>query len=81
MKNINLVESFSEFKEFKNIDRVTMMRILEDVMKHILEKKYSSSENFDIIVNIDKGDLEIWRNREIVEDGEVEDENKQIPYS
>ncbi len=81
MKNINLVESFSEFKEFKNIDRVTMMRILEDVMKHILEKKYGSSENIDIIVNIDKGDLEIWRNREIVEDGEVEDENKQIPYS
>ena len=58
-----------------------MMRILEDVMKHILEKKYGSSENIDIIVNIDKGDLEIWRNREIVEDGEVEDENKQIPYS
>lgn len=78
---MNLVETFSEFKEFKNIDRETMMRILEDVFKHMLIKKYGSEDNFDIIVNIDKGDLEIWRNREIVEDGEVEDDNTQIAYS
>lgn len=81
METINLVESFSEFKEFKNIDRSTMMLILEDVFNSMLEKKYGSSDNFDIIVNIDKGDLEVWRNRIIVEDGEVEDENSEIAYS
>ncbi len=81
METINLVESFSEFKEFKNIDRSTMMLILEDVFGSMLEKKYGSSENFDIIVNIDKGDLEVWRNRIIVEDGEVEDVNSEIAYS
>jgi N utilization substance protein A len=81
MEHINLVETFSEFKEFKNIERETMMRILEDVFRHLLSKKYGSADNFDIIVNIDKGDLEIWRNREIVEDGQVEDENLQIAYS
>lgn len=81
MEHINLVETFSEFKEFKNIERETMMRILEDVFRSMLIKKHGSDENFDIIVNIDKGDLEIWRNRIIVEDGEVEDENTQIAYS
>ncbi len=81
METINLVESFSEFKEFKNIDRSTMMLILEDVFDSMLEKKYGSADNFDIIVNIDKGDLEVWRNRVIVEDGEVEDPNSQIAYS
>lgn len=81
MENINLVESFSEFKDFKNIDRATMMRILEDVFRHQIKKNYGTDENFDIIVNIDKGDLEIWQNREIVEDGDVEDENSQIAYS
>lgn len=81
MDHINLVETFSEFKEFKNIDRETMMRILEDIFRHMLEKKYGSDKNFDIIVNIDKGDLEIWRNRLIVEDGAVEDENTQIALS
>ncbi len=81
MDHINLVETFSEFKEFKNIDRETMMRILEDVFKHMLEKRFGSSENFEIIVNIDRGDLEIWRNRQIVEDGAVEDENTQIALS
>ncbi len=81
METINLVESFSEFKEFKNIDRSTMMLILEDVFNSMLEKKYGSADNFDIIVNIDKGDLEVWRNRTIVEDGEVEDENSEIAYS
>jgi len=81
MDGLNLIESFSEFKEFKNIDRVTMMNILEDVFRTALRKKYGDDENFDIILNPDKGDLEIWRNREIVEDGEVEDENTQIEYS
>ncbi len=81
METINLVESFSEFKEFKNIDRSTMMLILEDVFGTMLEKKYGSADNFDIIVNIDKGDLEVWRNRVIVEDAEVTDENSQIAYS
>lgn len=81
MEHINLVESFSEFKEFKNIDRATMMRILEDVFKGMLAKKYGTADNFDIIVNVDKGDLEIWRVRTIVDDAEVEDENLQIAYS
>ncbi|HEX7412375.1 MAG TPA: transcription termination factor NusA [Bacteroidales bacterium] len=81
MDHINLIETFSEFKEFKNIDRETMMRILEDVFRHMLIKKHGSDENFDIIVNIDKGDLEIWRNRTIVEDDAIEDENTQIGYS
>ncbi len=81
MENINLVESFSEFKEFKNIDRSTMMLILEDVFRNMLQKKYGSADNFDIIVNIDKGDLEVWRNRVIVEDGAAEDTNEEIEYS
>jgi N utilization substance protein A len=81
MDNINLVETFSEFKEFKNIDREMLMVIIEDIFRHMLEKKYGTDENFDIIVNIDKGDLEIWRNREIVEDSELEDENLQITLS
>ncbi len=81
MEHINLVETFSEFKEFKNIGREAMMVILEDVFRHMLAKRFGSADNFDIIVNIDKGDLEIWRNREIVEDGEVEDDNLEIPYS
>jgi transcription termination/antitermination protein NusA len=81
MEHLNLVETFSEFKEFKNIDRETMMRILEDVFKHMLTKRYGSADNFDIIVNIDKGDLEIWRNRIIVEDGTAEDENTMVPLS
>ncbi|MFN2422420.1 MAG: transcription termination factor NusA [Cryomorphaceae bacterium] len=81
MSNINLFESFAEFKEFKNIDRETMMRILEDVFRSMLIKKHGTDDNFDIIINPDEGDLEIWRNREIVLDGEVEDENSQIAYS
>lgn len=81
MENLNLVETFSEFKEFKNIDRTTMMRILEEVFRHLLNKKHGASDNYDIIVNIDKGDLEIWRSRTIVEDGTVEDDNTQIEYS
>jgi N utilization substance protein A len=81
MDKINLSESFSEFKEFKDIDRPTMMNILESVFRNMIIKKYGSDENFDIILNIDKGDLEVWRNREIVEDGKVEDENEQIALS
>jgi len=81
MEHLNLVETFSEFKEFKNIDRETMMSILEDVFKHMLTKRFGSADNFDIIVNIDKGDLEIFRSRVIVEDGAVEDENTQVPFS
>ncbi|NOY50770.1 MAG: transcription termination/antitermination protein NusA [Chlorobi bacterium] len=81
MDTINLVETFSEFKEFKNIDRETMMHILEEIFQALLQKKYGEDANIDIIVNIDKGDLEIWRYREIVEDDEVEDENLQIPFS
>ncbi|MEJ6734073.1 MAG: transcription termination factor NusA [Flavobacteriales bacterium] len=77
----NLIESFSEFKEFKNIDRETMMNVLEDVFRTVMQKQYGTDENVDVIINIDKGDLELWRNREIVKDGEIEDENLQIAYS
>lgn len=81
MNSAELVDSISEFKEFKNIDRPTMMRVLEDVFKTLLRKKYGSDEQFDIIVNTDKGDLEIWRNRTIVEDGSVEDELQEVSIS
>ena len=81
MASVNLIESFSEFKEFKNIDRATMMSILEEVFRGMVQKKWGTDENFDVIINIDKGDLELWRNREIVEDGAVEDDNMQIAYS
>jgi len=78
MENVNLIDTFSEFKELKNIDRATMMSVLEDVFKSMLLKKYGTDENFDVIINIDKGDFEIWRNREVVEDDELEDANLQI---
>jgi N utilization substance protein A len=81
MKTLDLTDSFSEFKEFKNIDRETLMHILEEVFRSALTKRYGTEDNFDIIVNIDKGDLEIFRNRTIVEDGHVEDEKRQIAYS
>jgi transcription termination/antitermination protein NusA len=81
MENVNLIDTFSEFKELKNIDRVTMMSVLEDVFRSMLIKTYGSDEKFDIIINIDKGDFEIWRNREVVEDGKVEDPNLQIALS
>jgi len=81
MNNVNLIESFSEFKEFKSIDRVTMMNILEDVFRSLLIKQYGTDENIDIIINVDKGDLEIWRNRTIVEDEELEDDVLEIPLS
>jgi N utilization substance protein A len=81
MNTANLIESFSEFKEFKNIDRVTMMNILEDVFRAMLRKKHGSDENFDVIINVDKGDLEIWQNREIVADDELEDPATEIAYT
>lgn len=81
MNSLELIDSFSEFKTFKNIDRATMMAVLEDVFRTLLKKKYGETDNFDIIVNTDKGDLEIWQRREIVEDGEVEDEIRQISLS
>jgi transcription termination/antitermination protein NusA len=81
MENLNLFDTFSEFKELKNIDRVTMMSVLEDVFRSLLQKNYGSDENFDIIINIDKGDFEIWRNREVVEDNDLEDPNLQISLS
>jgi N utilization substance protein A len=77
----NLIESFSVFKEFKYIVRETMMNVLEDVFRTVMQKQYGTDENVDVIINIDKGDLELWRNREIVKDGELEDENLQIAYS
>ncbi|GAA3601680.1 transcription termination factor NusA [Flavivirga amylovorans] len=81
MENIALIESFSEFKDDKLIDRVTLMAILEDVFRSALKKKYGDDDNFDIIVNPDKGDLEIWRNRVVVGDGEVEEPNQEISLS
>ncbi len=78
MENLALIDSFSEFKDDKLIDRVTLMAILEDVFRSALKRKYGDDDNFDIIVNPDKGDLEIWRNRIVVADGEVEDENQEI---
>jgi len=81
MENIALIDSFSEFKDDKLIDRVTLMAILEDVFRNALKKKYGSDDNFDIIINPDKGDMEIWRNRVVVADGEVEDENQEIELS
>ncbi|MEK9741233.1 MAG: transcription termination factor NusA [Flavobacteriaceae bacterium] len=81
MENLALIDSFSEFKDDKLIDRVTLMVILEDVFKSTLKRKFGSDENFDIIINPDKGDLEIWRNRVVVADGEVEDPNQEIELS
>lgn len=81
MENIALIDSFSEFKDDKLIDRVTLMAILEDVLRNALKKKYGDDDNFDIIINPDKGDLEIWRNRVVVADGEVEEPNQEIELS
>ena len=78
MDNLTLIESFSEFKDDKLIDRVTLMAILEEVFRSALRRKYGDDENFDIIINPDKGDLEIWRNRIVVEDNNVEDDNLEI---
>ncbi|MCY7311438.1 MAG: transcription termination factor NusA [Bacteroidota bacterium] len=81
MSSINLIDAFQDFKEAENIDRPTMMKVVEDVFKTLLRKKYTSDENFDVIVNAEKGDLEIIRRRMIVEDGQVEDPLAQVAYS
>ena len=81
MENIALIDSFSEFKDMKSIDRVTLMSILEEVFRAALKRKFGSDDNFDIIINPDKGDLEIWRNRIVVADDEVEDDNEEIELS
>ncbi|MBI4646021.1 MAG: transcription termination/antitermination protein NusA [Bacteroidia bacterium] len=81
MENLNLIDTFSEFKELKNIDRVTMMNVLEDVFRSMLIKKFGSADNFDIIINLDKGDFEILRNRVVVADDELTDKNTQISLS
>jgi N utilization substance protein A len=78
MSNINLIESFQEFKDFKNIDRPTMMSVLEDVFRSMIRKKYGTDENCDVIVNTDNGDLEIWRTRVVMEDGFSEDDDLEI---
>jgi N utilization substance protein A len=81
MASINLIESFQDFKDAENIDRPTLMKVLEDVFKTLLRKKYGSDESFDVIVNTEKGDLEIVRRRMIVEDGAVENPLIEIAYS
>jgi len=81
MNNLNLISNFAEFKELKNIDKTTMIGVLEDVFRHALQKQYGTDENFDIIINDDKGDLEIWRNREVVADEDLTDEVSQIALS
>ncbi|ASB49532.1 MULTISPECIES: transcription termination factor NusA [Marinilabiliaceae] len=78
MENINLIDTFSEFKELKSIDRVTLIRVLEDSFRSVLIKLFGTDENFDVIINTDKGDFEIWRNREVVADDELTDSNLQI---
>ena len=81
MKYINLISNFAEFKELKSIDNSTLIGVLEDVFRHALQKQFESDENFDVIINPEKGDLEIWRNRTVVEDEMLEDENTEIALS
>ena len=81
MENLAIIESFGEFKDEKSIDRVTLMTFIEEAFRVQIRKKYLTDDNFDVIVNPDKGDLEIWRNRTIVADGAVEDENLEIALS
>ena len=81
MKYINLISNFAEFKELKSIDNTTLIGVLEDVFRHALQKQFESDENFDVIINPEKGDLEIWRNRVVVEDDAVENENTEISLS
>lgn len=78
MDNLNLIDTFSEFKDLKSIDRATMMSVLEDSFRSVLQKQFGTDENFDVIINPDKGDFEIWRNRTVVEDSEFSDPNLQI---
>src|ERR1035437_3496239 len=81
MDNLNLIDTFSEFKDLKSIDRATMMSVLEDSFRSVLQKQFGTDENFDVIINPDKGDFEIWRNRTVVEDAEFTDPNLQIALS
>ena len=81
MNNLNLISNFAEFKELKNIDKSTMIGVLEDVFRHAIQKQYGTDENFDVIINPEKGDLEIWRNREVVADDELTDPVSQITLS
>jgi len=78
MDNLNLIDTFSEFKDLKSIDRATMMSVLEDSFRSVLQKQFGTDENFDVIINPDKGDFEIWRNRIVVDDSEFTDPNLQI---
>ena len=78
MSNINLIDSFQEFKDFKNIDRPTVISVLEEVFRSMLRKRYGTDENCDVIVNPDNGDLEIWRTRTVMEDGFSEDDDLEI---
>ena len=80
-ETISLIDTFSEFKETKNIDRTTLISVLEESFRSVIAKIFGSDENFDVIVNPDKGDCEIYRNREVVPNGEVTDENKEIPLA
>ena len=81
MASINLIDAFQDFKDAENLDRPTLMKVVEDVFKTLLRKKYGADDNFDVIVNAEKGDLEIIRRRMIVEDGEVIDPLAEIAYS
>ena len=81
MKGVNLMEAFSDFKELKNIDRETMTQVLDEVFRGMILKRWGADDGFDIIINPDRGDLEIWRTREIVPDGELDDEVAQIEVS
>ena len=78
---ISMVDTFTEFKELKNINRTTMVSVLEESFRSVIAKMFGTDENYDVIVNPDKGDFEIWRNREVVADEDLTDSNKQIPLS
>src|SRR5690554_5358630 len=80
-EGINLIDTFSEFKELKNIDRSTMISVLEESFRNVITKMFGTDENYDVIINPDKGDFEIWRNREVVADKDLENENLQISLS
>ena len=77
-ETISLIDTFSEFKELKNIDRSTMIEVIEESFKSVIAKMFGNNDNYDVIINPDKGDLEIWRNRTIVNDDELVDENTQL---
>ena len=80
-ETVNLIDTFSEFKENKNIDRATLVSVLEESFRSVIAKLFGSDDNYDVIVNPDKGDFEIYRNRIVVNDGEVKDDNREISLS